>query len=263
MHPNTQILRFIISFPCMQDFVPGILIIFYIVVVTSSLMINIGESKRNFNVVDYGAVGDGRTDDSAAFLSTWKAFCEADEPTPKLQIPKGKTFLLQPITFNGPCKSRNVRVRILGNIVAPASVQAWKDCKAKCWLCFRDVNGLVIRGSGTIDGRGSAWWKALQLNNCNNFTLREFTIQNSQKLHIYINNCNVGSISNIHVNSPADSPNTDGINLAKSTQIHIHDSLIESEDHEKWRKTCMHLQPSQRECEFDRHLTQECSKFES
>ena len=66
MHPNTQVLRFIISFPCMQDFVPGVLIIFYvyIVVVTSSLMINIGESQRIFNVVDYGAVGDGQTDDS-------------------------------------------------------------------------------------------------------------------------------------------------------------------------------------------------------
>ncbi|KAK0571907.1 hypothetical protein LWI29_023373 [Acer saccharum] len=99
----------------MQDFVPGVLIIFYvyIVVVTSSLMINIGESQRIFNVVDYGAVGDGQTDDST----------------------------------------------ILGKIVAPASIQAWKDCKSKCWLRFDYVNGLIMRGSGTIDGRGSAWWK--------------------------------------------------------------------------------------------------------
>ncbi|TXG61759.1 hypothetical protein EZV62_013122 [Acer yangbiense] len=144
-----------------MDFVPGVLIIFYvyIVVVTSSLMINSGESKRIFNVVDYGAVGDGQTDDSRAFLRAWKAFCEADEYTPTLQIPKGKTFLLQPIIFNGPCKSQNVQVQILGKIVAPASIQAWKDCKSKCWLWFNYVNGLIMRGSGTIDGRGSAWWK--------------------------------------------------------------------------------------------------------
>ncbi|KAK4852966.1 hypothetical protein QYF36_001657 [Acer negundo] len=227
MHLDTQVLRFIISFPCMQESVPGVLIIFYIVVVTSSLMINIGESKRSFNVVDYGAVGDGHTDDSTAFLRAWKAFCEADEYTPTLQIPKGKTFLLQPIKFNGPCKSQNVQVQILGKIVAPASVQAWKDCKSKCWLWFNYVNGLIMRGSGTIDGRGSAWWKALYLHSCNNFNLREFTIQNSQRLHISINNCNGGSISNIHINSPADSPNTDGIDLSNSTQVHIHDSLIE------------------------------------
>ncbi|TXG61758.1 hypothetical protein EZV62_013121 [Acer yangbiense] len=215
-----------------MDFVPGVLIIFYvyIVVVTSSLMINSGESKRIFNVVDYGAVGDGQTDDSRAFLRAWKAFCEADEYTPTLQIPKGKTFLLQPIKFNGPCKSQNVQVQILGKIVAPASIQAWKDCKSKCWLWFNYVNGLIMRGSGTIDGRGSAWWKALYLHGCNNFNLREFTIQNSQRMHIAINNCNGGSISNIHINSPADSPNTDGIDLSNSTRVHIHDSLIESGD---------------------------------
>ncbi|KAK2651720.1 hypothetical protein Ddye_011576 [Dipteronia dyeriana] len=165
-----------------------------------------------------------------AFLRAWKAFCEADDHTPTLQIPTGKTFLLQPIIFNGPCKSQNVQVQILGKIVAPASVQAWKDCKSKCWLCFYYVNGLIMKGSGVINGRGSAWWKALYLHSCNNFNLREFTIQNSQRIHIAINNCNGGSISNIHINSPADSPNTDGINLVKSTQVHIHDSLIECGD---------------------------------
>ncbi|KAK2645155.1 hypothetical protein Ddye_020350 [Dipteronia dyeriana] len=167
-----------------MDFVPGVLLIFYIVVVTSSLIINIGENQRSFNVVDYGAIGDGQTDDSA----------------------------------------------ILGEILAPASVQAWKDYKSKCWLCFNYVNGLIVKGSGAINGRGSAWWKALYLHSCNNFNLREFTVQNSQKFHIAINNCNGGSISNIHINSHADSPNTDGINLANSTQVHIHDSLIKCGD---------------------------------
>ncbi|KAK0572419.1 hypothetical protein LWI29_031313 [Acer saccharum] len=87
-----------------------------------------------------------------------------------------------------------------------------------------------MQGSGTIDGQGSAWWKALFFHSCNNFDLREFTIQNSQKLHISINNCNGGSISNIHINSPADSPNTDGIDISNSTNVHIHDSLIKCGD---------------------------------
>ncbi|KAK0571895.1 hypothetical protein LWI29_023254 [Acer saccharum] len=87
-----------------------------------------------------------------------------------------------------------------------------------------------MQGSGTIDGQGSAWWKALLFHSCNNFDLREFTIQNSQKLHISINNCNGGSISNIHINSPADSPNTDGIDISLSTNVHIHDSLIKCGD---------------------------------
>ncbi|KAK4853376.1 hypothetical protein QYF36_008274 [Acer negundo] len=138
--------------------------------------------------------------------------------------------MLQHFRFNGPCKSQNVKVQILGKIVAPASVEDCTDCKSESWLCFYDVHGLIMQGSGTIDGQGSAWWKAMFLHSCNNFDLREFTIQNSQKLHISINNCNGGSISNIHINSPADSPNTDGIDISYSTNVHIHDSLIKCGD---------------------------------
>ncbi|RZC12806.1 hypothetical protein D0Y65_012523, partial [Glycine soja] len=48
------------------------------------------EASPSFNVVSYGAKGDGKTDDS--------------QETATLDIPGGKTFMLQPVSFQGPCK---------------------------------------------------------------------------------------------------------------------------------------------------------------
>ncbi|KAK0571388.1 hypothetical protein LWI29_014997 [Acer saccharum] len=68
--------------------------------------------------------------------------------------------------------------------------------------------------------------QVMYLHNCNNFDLSGFTILNSPKEHLSINQCNSGSNSNIHINSPGSSLNTDGIEISASTQINIQDSSI-------------------------------------
>ncbi|XP_042500563.1 probable polygalacturonase At3g15720 [Macadamia integrifolia] len=51
---------------------------------------------NSIDVRNYGAVGDGKTDDSRAFLKSWAAVCGADpSATPTLTIPSRKTFLLK------------------------------------------------------------------------------------------------------------------------------------------------------------------------
>lgn len=49
-------------------------------------------------------------------------------------------------------------MQILGKIVAPSDLDAWKDFDAENWLLFSNVSGLVIQGNGEIDGQGAAWW---------------------------------------------------------------------------------------------------------
>ncbi|KAL5783131.1 hypothetical protein ACOSP7_008160 [Xanthoceras sorbifolium] len=200
-------------------------------IVTSSL-ISIGENRNTFDAVQFGAVGDGKTDDSKAFSKAWKAVCEAGGDKPTLAIPYGKTFLLQSTRFEGPCKSQYVQIQRTDfrEYYSPESSKARTDSKSKCWLCFNAIYGLIMQGSGTINGLGSSWWQAMYFHDCNNFDLSGFTIRNSPKVHMAINHCNGGSISNIHINSPDDSPNTDGITISESKQVHIHDSVIESGD---------------------------------
>ncbi|KAJ6410316.1 hypothetical protein OIU84_007130 [Salix udensis] len=118
--------------------------------------------NQAYSVVDYGAVGDGDTDDTQAFKDAWKDVCKSSSCSPIIQVPGGKTFLLQPLTFNGECKPDQIIFQVDGTITAPSDPNDWnchgnKYCKQ--WITFDEVANLVIRGSGTVDGRGSTWWE--------------------------------------------------------------------------------------------------------
>nr|AAY21051.1 truncated PGN [Glycine max] len=69
------------------------------------------DAGPSFNVIDYGATGNGQTDDSQAFLKAWKDACNASYGTATLLIPKEKTFMLQPVLFRGPCKPPTVHIK--------------------------------------------------------------------------------------------------------------------------------------------------------
>ncbi|XP_019052461.1 PREDICTED: polygalacturonase-like [Nelumbo nucifera] len=111
-----------------------------------------------FNVRDYGAAGDGSTDDSQAVLKAWSAMCKTPTGIPTMVVPSGKTFLVNPISFDGPCMAKKISVQIIGNIIAPSKTDAWKGKDQSTWIRFAKVSGLSVSGPGTVDGRGSAWW---------------------------------------------------------------------------------------------------------
>ncbi|KAI4317376.1 hypothetical protein L6164_025248 [Bauhinia variegata] len=191
------------------------------------------DQNRHFDVVKYGAKGDGQNDDSQAFLKVWHDVCGA-KGSPILLIPKGKTFLLHPIVFNGACKSESINVQLQGDLVTPKSVDAWKwpDNSKDAWIKFSDINGLVVNGGGKIDGQGASLWKcssngdchrptALHFHKCQNLQLSNLTHINSPRNHISINSCNGSHISNLHIFAPEDSPNTDGIDISASSNIII------------------------------------------
>ncbi|XP_057414860.1 probable polygalacturonase At3g15720 isoform X4 [Lotus japonicus] len=198
--------------------------------------------SSNFNIVNYGAKGDGQTDNSQAFVKAWNDLCAATQGAPTLLIPKGKSFMLQPVSFKGPCKTNNVNIELQGTLVAPKSVVAWKwaNNNKGAWIDFSGINGLVIRGGGTFDGQGATWWakysddsdrpSALRFHSCKNLALSATNHINSPRNHISISTCSDSSISNIHVTAPEESPNTDGIDISGSTNILIKDSTIRTGD---------------------------------
>lgn len=55
-----------------------------------------------FNVMDFGAVGDGSTDDTAAFRAAWKEACQVESSV--LLAPPDYVFLITSTIFSGPCK---------------------------------------------------------------------------------------------------------------------------------------------------------------
>lgn len=55
--------------------------------------------------------------------------------------------------------------QILGKIVAPRTLDVWKDCGSESWLTFLKVTNLIINGTGEINGQGSPWWSNATLLN--------------------------------------------------------------------------------------------------
>ena len=66
----------------------------------------------------------------------------------------------------------------------------------------------------------------MKFKNCNNLRLRGLTHVDSAMAHIHINGCNDVTISNLRINAPESSPNTDGIDVAVSSNVIIQDCVI-------------------------------------
>ncbi|CAL5371850.1 unnamed protein product [Camellia sinensis] len=119
------------------------------------MVLQTGANSDNFNVLDYGAKGDGNTDDTKAFEAAWADACQVEAST--MVVPSGSVFLLNPISFSGSnCKS-NIVFQLDGKIIATTSSDAWGSGTLQ-WLEFTKLQGITVRGKGVVDGQGSVWW---------------------------------------------------------------------------------------------------------
>ncbi|XP_012829373.1 PREDICTED: polygalacturonase-like [Erythranthe guttata] len=116
-----------------------------------------------YNVVDFGAIGDGKTDSTSSFLKAWDEACNSIVPDATMVVPPG-IFLVTHITFTGPCKSNNTNLIIFGTIIAPDDYKFIGS--DKFWIVFHRVHWLSIFG-GTLDAKGSSLWACKRAgNNC-------------------------------------------------------------------------------------------------
>ncbi|KAJ0714273.1 putative endo-polygalacturonase [Helianthus annuus] len=213
---------------------------FLMVILFSLFYITFGPkiaSATTFDVTSYNAIGDGITDDTAAFVQAWGDLCADISENPTLIIPSDKTFLIHCVAFAGPCKSSSssILIKLLGDITAPKSLVGWESCDTQGHLMyFRSVQGLTIAGPGQIDGQGSIWWGdgdvklMLLFKNCDGLRLRGSRFVNSPKTHISISGCKGADIQSPRISAPDYSPNTNGIDISWSSHINIHDSSIGS-----------------------------------
>ncbi|XP_062008243.1 probable polygalacturonase At1g80170 [Rosa rugosa] len=201
-------------------------------------------SKRVLFVGDFGAKGDGITDDSKAFKNAWEVACSIPTRT-RILIPSGRTYLIHPVDIAGPCRSK-VTLMISGTIIAPINPDAWIGLNRRKWLYFHGVNHLTIEGGGTVDGMGQEWWArscktnstnpcrhaptAITFHRCKNLKVKNIMIVNSQKMHMAFTNCMRVLASHLQVIAPATSPNTDGIHISVSKGVEVKDSIIRTGD---------------------------------
>ncbi|GJM89623.1 hypothetical protein PR202_ga05831 [Eleusine coracana subsp. coracana] len=235
-------------------------------VAVAAFLPNAAESRILLTLDDFGAVGDGVADDTKAFAEAWTAACAAADNV-ILNVPAGKTFQIWPATFSGPCRNE-IKLLISGDIVAPESPEDWGKDQSQ-WLHFSKVEDLTVTGGGIIDGRGQQWWaqasckeklhrehdhdkkcallcsacvlflqrcatqpapKAVHFEDCKGISVRGITLQNSPQYHLTFTRSSNIEANYLRVTSPADSPDTVGVHLVDSYNVHVMDDLISTGD---------------------------------
>ncbi|CAA0816123.1 Pectin lyase-like superfamily protein [Striga hermonthica] len=192
-----------------------------------------------FDVVKYGAIADGKTDNAQAFMRAWNDACKYGGRS-RVWIPRG-TFLLGSVLFEGDCNG-SMAFLIKGTLKARTD---GPNLFADTWIGFRYVADLTVKGGGILDGQGPAAWA---YNDCRNNSrclplpatlrfdfVRDSTVYNlrsvdSKSAHINLFACDNIHISKVRLRAPANSPNTDGIRIGSSTRVNISHSQISTGD---------------------------------
>ncbi|KAI9100910.1 hypothetical protein K1719_024034 [Acacia pycnantha] len=162
-----------------------------------------------FDITKYGGAPNG--DLTSSLDRAWKSACESTSAS-KVFVPKN-TYNLRQIELNGPCKAP-IELHIEGNIVAPKDPNQF-DADAQ-WVRFGNVDSFTLSGGATFDGQGSTAWKQ---NNCH----KTWNCKSS----LWSPNI---TFSKFSIEAPAESPNTDGIHIGRSTQVKILHSNIATGD---------------------------------
>ncbi|CAL1392911.1 unnamed protein product [Linum trigynum] len=192
-----------------------------------------------YSVTDYGARADPKTDSTKALSEAWRKAC-SDPRSSVVYVPHGR-FHVRNLGFEGPCRSKDILVRIDGTLVAPSDYSVIGN--AKNWILFHDVDGVRISG-GILDGQGTGLWSCkldgrkdcptgamnLHIANSKNVAIDDLTSVNSQKFHIAVTGCQNVNLRDITVAAQGTSPNTDGIHIEKSTFVSVLNSTISTGD---------------------------------
>jgi polygalacturonase len=175
---------------------------------------------NTFSVTQYGAVGDGKTMNTAAIQKTIGTASAAGGGI--VLIPEGK-FLTGPFAL---ASSINLQLASGAFLLInddlknyPVAGGRYQDC-----ITVSDAHDVEISGQGTIDGQGTAWWTAFEadksmmhrpymitLNKCSRVLVTGVTLCNSPMFHLVPRNCTDVTIKGITIKSPSNAHNTDGI----------------------------------------------------
>lgn len=112
-----------------------------------------GDSGCVFDVMSFGAVGDGSADDTAAFREAWKAACAVESGV--VLAPENYCFMITSTIFSGPCKPGLVfQVRML--LQFPTSSKHDK-------FSFLDYYMVYLHGSNLCRWKVLSWHQMDQI----------------------------------------------------------------------------------------------------
>lgn len=214
---------------------------------------NDGKTGRTvYNIFDYGATGDGATDDAAALQRAVDACSRAGGGT--VLVPAGHTYLCGPFKLASHVDLHlEPNARLLANpdeSLYTESAFGENRGEGTVWIGGKDLENVSITGTGTIDGNGVAFMgrelddsyelkpvtdfdprpHVLTLANIRRLAIRDITIRNSAYWTVHLIGCNDACIEGITILNDLKIRNGDGIDVDHSRNVRIANCHIESGD---------------------------------
>lgn len=210
------------------------------------------QTTQVYNIMDYGATGDGRTDDTQAVQQAIDACSQAGGGT--VLVPAGHTFLCSPFKL-----ASYVDLHLAPNscLLANPDESVYTESafgenrgEGMMWISGKDLKNVSITGTGTIDGNGVAFMgkeledsyelkpvtdfdprpHVLTLTNIEKLVIRDITIRNSAYWTVHLIGCRDASIDGISIRNNLKIRNGDGIDVDHSKDVRISNCFIESGD---------------------------------
>ncbi len=230
----------------MKTFIKSAAIVSSIIFLCSPL------SAKDYNIAEFGAKGDGVTDNSAIIQSIIDR-CSA-EGGGTVVFPSDNVFMSGPLEMKS-----NVTLHLEPNSTLLANpdesiytLSAFKENRGEgmMWLYGQDLDNFSISGTGRIDGNAIAFMGAeledsfelkpvtdfdprphlLTLINARKVNIKDVTISNSAYWTVHLVGCYDVAITDISLLNNLKVRNGDGIDIDHSRKVRITGCFIESGD---------------------------------
>ncbi len=218
---------------------------------TNEVKVRTKSKTKILNILDFGAVSDGKTLSTAAIQSAINACGEGETVyVPQGNFVSGAVFLHGNMTF---C----VDGHLLGSDddrEYPVFKYRFEGREEPCYSSLintadGDMENITLCGSGVIDGNGKklcpnelkgakgSRGRTVCIRNTNGLYIKDITIRNAPAWCTHIIYCENISVNNVKIYSKKDESgvlydlvNGDGLDPDSVKNMYIFDSLIESED---------------------------------
>ena len=211
-------------------------------------------AQDKYDIMTFGAKGDGVTDDAVAIQRAIDR-CSA-EGGGMVLLPRNHVFMSGPVELKS-----NVELHLEATAVLKANpdesiyhLSAFGENRGEgmLWLWAKDAQNISITGKGTIHGNGIAFMGAeledsyelkpladqtfdprphvLTLTNVQNLTIRDVTIKEGAYWTVHLIGCNEAVIDGINLLNNLEIRNGDGIDLDHSKNVRIANCHITSGD---------------------------------